>query len=103
MSKPLYEVVSPVGDANDAEVQKRAIAAPIAVAAAICTTAPGTATRFTCIRSSSEKCSPTPNISRMTPISARVCSASLWCTRPRADGPTRMPAAISPSADATAA
>lgn len=28
MSKPLYEVVSPVGDANDAEVQKRAIAAP---------------------------------------------------------------------------
>ena len=34
------------------------------------TIAPGTAMRATAIRSLSEKCSPTPNISRMTPISA---------------------------------
>ena len=42
---------------------------PSAVANAICTTAPGIAIVFTESRSSSEKCSPTPNISRMTPIS----------------------------------
>jgi hypothetical protein len=40
------------------------------VATAIWPTAPGTAMRATDIRSFSEKCRPTPNISRMTPISA---------------------------------
>ncbi|MNR36144.1 hypothetical protein D3C85_1540390 [compost metagenome] len=46
-----------------------AVAAPSAVATAICTTAPGTEMRFTAIRSDSEKCRPTPNISNITPIS----------------------------------
>jgi hypothetical protein len=43
---------------------------PSAVALAIWTTAPGMAMPRTESRSSSEKCSPTPNISRMMPISA---------------------------------
>ena len=43
---------------------------PRPVAAAIWTTAPGMAIFRTDSRSSSEKCRPTPNISRMTPISA---------------------------------
>ena len=48
----------------------QASAAPSTVAKAICTTAPGTAMARTDSRSFSEKCRPTPNISRMTPISA---------------------------------
>jgi hypothetical protein len=50
--------------------QNSASPAPMAVATPICTTAPGTATRRTAIRSATEKCSPTPNISSITPISA---------------------------------
>ena len=42
---------------------------PSAVAKAICTTAPGIAMPRTESRSCSEKCRPTPNISRITPIS----------------------------------
>ena len=42
---------------------------PSNVAMPICTTAPGTAMRLTASRSASEKCSPTPNISSITPIS----------------------------------
>ena len=43
---------------------------PSAVATAICAMAPGMAMRPTESRSSSEKCRPTPNIRRITPISA---------------------------------
>ena len=43
---------------------------PISVATAIWPMAPGTAMRATDNRSFREKCRPTPNISRMTPISA---------------------------------
>jgi hypothetical protein len=47
---------------------------PMAVATAICTIAPGTAMADTDNRSFSEKCSPTPNISKIKPISAN-CGA----------------------------
>jgi len=43
---------------------------PSRVATAIWAMAPGMAIRFTDIRSRKEKCSPTPNISRITPSSA---------------------------------
>jgi hypothetical protein len=43
---------------------------PSSVATVICTTAPGIAILRTDMRSFIEKCSPTPNISRMMPISA---------------------------------
>ena len=56
--------------------QSIAAPAPSSVATTICTIAPGTAMRRTAIRSSSEKCSPTPNISSITPISAS------WPARP---------------------
>ncbi len=53
-----------------------------AVTKAICASAPGMAMAFTAIRSRSEKCRPTPNISRITPISAS-CGASVWsATKP---------------------
>lgn len=44
-------------------------AQPSSVATTICASAPGTAIHFTSIRSSSEKCRPTPNISSITPSS----------------------------------
>ncbi len=50
--------------------QNIAAAIPSRVATRICTMAPGTAMRRTAIRSSNEKCKPTPNISSITPISA---------------------------------
>ncbi len=54
------------------KLQPHANATPIpsAVATTICTSAPGKAMRFTCSKSLNEKCRPTPNISRITPISA---------------------------------
>ena len=52
----------------------RASSAPSTVATALCATAPGIATRRTASSSSTWNCRPTPNISRMTPISAS-CSA----------------------------
>ncbi len=42
---------------------------PSNVANAICTSAPGIASARTLIKSLSEKCSPTPNMSRITPSS----------------------------------
>jgi hypothetical protein len=69
-----------------------ASSAPKAVATAICTTAPGRATRRTASRSASEKCRPTPNISSMTPISASS-PASCWsATKPGVNGPRATPA-----------
>ena len=57
---------------------------PIAVARTICAMAPGNTIRRTAIRSSIEKCSPTPNISRITPISASCPAVALSATAPGA-------------------
>ena len=55
----------------------QASAYPSAAEAATCTIAPGTTMARIANRSFSEKCRPTPNISRMTPISAN-CGARTW-------------------------
>ena len=57
-------------------------AAPSAVASAIYTAAPGSAMRRTESRSPTEKWIPTPNISRMTPISASCCASAGSATNP---------------------
>ena len=65
---------------------------PMEVTKAICSSAPGTAMFFTSSRSRSEKCRPTPNISRITPTSAS-CGARVWsATKPGVNGPTITPA-----------
>ncbi len=66
--------------------------APIAVATAICTTAPGTAILRTASRSPTEKCRPTPNISSITPISASWLASDMSATKPGVCGPIRTPA-----------
>ena len=67
-------------------------AMPSSVAQAICAMAPGTAIARTESSCSSEKCRPTPNISRMTPISASSL-ASVWsATKPGVAGPISTPA-----------
>ena len=71
----------------------RATPAPSAVATTICTIAPGTAMRRTRSRSLTEKCRPTPNISRITPISASCCARPMSATKPGVAGPMAMPAA----------
>ena len=48
-----------------------ASAMPSGVATTICTSAPGTAMARTESSSLSENCNPTPNISKITPMSAR--------------------------------
>ena len=65
---------------------------PSSVATVICTTAPGTAMRRTASRSSSEKCSPTPNISSITPISESCEAMFTSATKPGVAGPMMMPA-----------
>ena len=65
---------------------------PSRVAIAICPTAPGMAMFFTDIRSRSEKCRPTPNISRITPISASCGASSGSPTKPGVNGPASTPA-----------
>ncbi len=70
----------------------QARAQPKAVATMICAIAPGTAIAFTDSRSLSEKCSPTPNISRMTPISASSAISPWSATKPGVNGPTTTPA-----------
>lgn len=65
---------------------------PISVASAICPMAPGMAMDLTASSSFIEKCSPTPNISRITPNSAN-CGARLWsATKPGVNGPAITPA-----------
>ena len=65
---------------------------PSSVAHTICTIAPGTAMDLTESRSSSEKCRPTPNINKMTPISASSL-ANVWlATKPGVAGPISTPA-----------
>ena len=66
--------------------------APISVATTIWMIVPGTTMRATDIRSLSEKCSPTPNISRMTPISASSAARPASAVKPGVNGPTTMPA-----------
>ena len=72
--------------------QSMATPPPSAVATAICTTAPGTAIFLTDIRSASEKCRPTPNISSITPISASWPARPTSATKPGVAGLTTMPA-----------
>ena len=67
-------------------------AMPSTVAHRICTMAPGMAMLRTDSRSSSEKCRPTPNISRITPISASWLARFWSATKPGVNGPIRMPA-----------
>ncbi len=69
-----------------------AMPAPMAVAVMIWATAPGSAMARTDIRSLMEKCRPTPNISRITPISASWEARLLSPTNPGVKGPTAMPA-----------
>ncbi len=67
-------------------------AIPSSVATAIWAIAPGMAIDFTAIRSLSEKCSPTPNISRMTPSSASSGASLVSATKPGVKGPASTPA-----------
>ena len=77
--------------------QSHAIAMPSGVASAIWPIAPGTATPRTASRSEAEKCRPTPNISRMTPISASCPASSPSATNPGVKGPIMMPATRKPT------
>ena len=72
--------------------QKCAAPMPSAVATAICASAPGIAMPRTAMRSRSEKCVPTPNMSSITPISASCGARWLSATQPGVYGPRAMPA-----------
>src|SRR5258707_4673465 len=75
----------------------RARPMPSSADTVICTTAPGITMLQTESRSLSEKCRPTPNISRITPISAS-CDATFWsATKPGVKGPTATPASRYPT------
>ena len=67
--------------------EHRGAPTPSAVATTICTIAPGMAMRRTASRSSSEKCSPTPNIISITPISASWPASATSATKPGVAGP----------------
>jgi hypothetical protein len=54
--------------------------------------APGTAMARTDNRSCSENCSPTPNISRMMPISDSSLATAWSATNPGVNGPINTPA-----------
>jgi hypothetical protein len=58
----------------------------------ICAIAPGIATFHTERRSRTEKCIPTPNIRRMTPISASSGTSFASATKPGVNGPAAIPA-----------
>ena len=60
----------------------RASTAPRTVATTLCAIAPGTATPRTASSSSRWNCRPTPNISRMTPISASCSASDASATKP---------------------
>ena len=77
---------------TDLQPHQRARPAPIAVATAICATAPGSAIARTRSSVEIEKCRPTPNISRMTPISASSEARLASATKPGVNGPIAMPA-----------
>ena len=67
-------------------------AIPAATVREIVSNVIGTATPRTDIRSRGEKCSPTPNISRITPTSATSCASRSSATKPGVDGPIKTPA-----------
>ena len=67
-------------------------AMPSSVATPIWAIAPGMAIDFTAIRSFREKCSPTPNISRITPSSASSGASLVSATKPGVKGPASTPA-----------
>ena len=71
---------------------RSASATPLAVATAICAIAPGSAMARTASRSLIEKCRPTPNIRRMTPISASWLARLASPTKPGVKGPSATPA-----------
>ena len=58
----------------------------------ICSTAPGTAMPLTFKRSATEKCSPTPNISRITPTSESCMAIPMSAEGPGVCPPHKMPA-----------
>ena len=66
--------------------------APISVAAPIWATAPGRAIARTASSSRKEKCMPTPNMRRITPISASSFAIAWSATKPGVKGPTATPA-----------
>ena len=70
----------------------RRIAVVAAVATALWMIAPGSAMRRTAQRSLTWKCSPTPNIRRITPSSASCWAAGMSPTNPGVYGPITMPA-----------
>ncbi len=63
----------------------------------ICPIAPGIAMRLTAMRSDTEKCRPTPNMSSITPISASCGASVASATNPGVNGPTAMPATRYPT------
>ena len=65
---------------------------PSSVAQTIWAMAPGMAMARTESRSSSEKCRPTPNISKITPSSASWLARFWSATKPGVKGPMAMPA-----------
>ncbi len=65
---------------------------PSSVPIAMRSSAPGTAMARTSISSLSEKCRPTANISRITPISASWLASACSATKPGVNGPTTTPA-----------
>lgn len=71
---------------------KLARPAPSVVATTICVNAPGNAMPRTAIRSRTEKWVPTPNMSKMTPISASCGARCASATKPGVNGPTTIPA-----------
>ena len=72
--------------------QRAVTAMPSKVATTIWTRAPGRAIWRTANKSSKEKCSPTPNINNITPISASWLESSWSATKPGVAGPMMMPA-----------
>ena len=64
---------------------------PARVPNAVCSSAPGTATPRTVMRSSKEKCRPVPNIMNMTPTSASWLMACESPIKPGVKGPTARP------------
>ncbi len=87
------EIAPPnTSEVDHSQPNSRPTSAPQRVAVMLCTSAPGMATFRTASSSFRWKCSPTPNISKITPISA-ICSARCRsASKPGVWGPTTMPA-----------
>jgi multiple antibiotic resistance protein len=78
--------------APNIQPQRTATPTPIAVATAICAIAPERAILRTSHKSRMEKCIPTPNISKMTPISASCWARCTSSTNPGVNDPMATPA-----------